>query len=93
MNKIRGPYPYFSTETSHLPHPALQRLLGHMLLDPDLGARFLNGGRVEILLQADYLSVHERALLLSIQARTPQELAKAILICCSDGCGVGTDET
>jgi hypothetical protein len=82
MRGIRGPDPAFSVEMSHLPYPALQRLMGQVLLDPGLSARFLNGGRVAILSQADFLSVQERALLLSIRADTLQELAKAILDHC-----------
>jgi hypothetical protein len=82
MKGIRGPDPAFSAETSHLPYPALQRLMGQVLLDPGFSARFLNGGRVEILSQADFLPAQERALLLSIQADTPQALARAILDHC-----------
>ena len=82
MKGIRGPYPVFSQETSHLPYPALQRLMGHLLLDPAFGDRFVNGGRVEILAWADFLSAQERSLLLSIQADTPHELAQAILERC-----------
>jgi hypothetical protein len=82
MKGIRGPDPSFSAETSHLPYPALQRLVGQVLLDPGFSARFLNGGRVEILSQAEFLSAQERALLLSIRAGTPQELARAILDYC-----------
>jgi hypothetical protein len=79
MKAIRGPDPAFSAEMSHLPYPALQRLVGQVLLDPGFGARFLNGSRAEILSQADFLSAQERAFLLTIQASTPQELARAIL--------------
>lgn len=82
MKGTRGPYPAFSAETSHLPYPALQRFVGHVLLDPAFGAGFLNGGRAEILARAGFLSTQERALLDSIQADTPHELAQAILERC-----------
>jgi hypothetical protein len=93
MNRIRGPDPAFSAETSHLPYPALQRLMGQVLLDPGFSARFLNGGRVEILSQADFLSAQERALLLSIEADTPKELARAILDHCQTDSWGGDDST
>jgi hypothetical protein len=79
MKGARGPYPAFSAATSHLAHPALQRFVGHLLLDPALGARFLNGGRAAILARAGFLSAQERALLDSIEADTPHALAQAIL--------------
>ena len=86
MKGTRGPYPAFSAATSHLAHPALQRFVGHLLLDPAFGARFLNGGRAEILARADFLSAQESALLGTLQADTPQELAQAILEHCRADC-------
>lgn len=79
VKAITGPYPKSAPRLSHLPHPAMQWLVGQALLDPPFRARLLNGSRAEILSQPNLgLSADERAFLLTIRADTLAEFAQAI---------------
>ena len=78
MDTITGPFPAQAPHLAHLPFPALQQIIGRALMDPDYQSRLLNGGRQEIAAGGS-LSDTERVILLSAQATTLTDLAKAIL--------------
>jgi hypothetical protein len=78
MDAITGPFPAQAPHLAHLPFPALQQIIGRALMDPDYQTRLLNGGRQEIAATGS-LSDRERVILLSAQATTLADLAKAIL--------------
>jgi hypothetical protein len=78
MDAITGPFPAQAPHLARLPFPALQEIIGRALMDPDFQSRLLNGGRQEIAATGS-LSDRERVILLSVQATTLTDLAKAIL--------------